>query len=128
MAMPQNQNQSKLMPDSFVCQNCGSKNFLFNEYGEQNEFCGHCGHRIDWTGYQAQAKQDWNDASNWAIMDDSQKIMEALQASTVEYPKYPVRTAVNTFLAKVESNKRFQKAEKFLIIPIFSKNLFNSED
>lgn len=30
------------------CQCCGSGEYLFNEDGNRNNFCGQCGARIDW--------------------------------------------------------------------------------
>lgn len=31
-----------------ACQYCGSGEYLFNEDGNLNNFCGQCGARIDW--------------------------------------------------------------------------------
>lgn len=30
------------------CQCCGSGEYLYNEDGNQNGYCGNCGARIDW--------------------------------------------------------------------------------
>lgn len=30
------------------CQYCGSGEYLFNEDGNRNSYCGQCGTRIDW--------------------------------------------------------------------------------
>lgn len=31
-----------------ACQYCGSGEYLYNEDGNRNNFCGQCGHKIDW--------------------------------------------------------------------------------
>lgn len=31
-----------------ACQCCGSGEYLYNEDGNHNNFCGQCGHKIDW--------------------------------------------------------------------------------
>lgn len=31
-----------------ACQCCGSGEYLYNEDGSHNNFCGQCGARIDW--------------------------------------------------------------------------------
>lgn len=31
-----------------ACQCCGSGEYLYNEDGNHNNFCGQCGARIDW--------------------------------------------------------------------------------
>jgi hypothetical protein len=31
-----------------ACQYCGSGEYLYNEDGNHNNFCGQCGARIDW--------------------------------------------------------------------------------
>lgn len=43
-----------MINDSFAkdgviaCQYCGSGEYLYNEDGNHNNFCGQCGTRIDW--------------------------------------------------------------------------------
>lgn len=32
-----------------ACPNCGSGKYLYNEDGNENEYCGLCGQRIDWS-------------------------------------------------------------------------------
>lgn len=32
-----------------ACPNCKSGEYLYNEDGNRNEYCGQCGKRIDWT-------------------------------------------------------------------------------
>lgn len=31
-----------------ACQNCGSGEYLYNEDGNRNNYCGQCGSKIDW--------------------------------------------------------------------------------
>lgn len=40
-------------PDVLFCQKCGSGEYLENEDGNRNEYCGQCGQRIDWAAYDA---------------------------------------------------------------------------
>lgn len=40
-------------PDVLYCQKCGSREYLENEDGNRNEYCGQCGQRIDWAAYDA---------------------------------------------------------------------------
>lgn len=30
------------------CWNCGSGEYLYNEDGNRNDYCGQCGQKIDW--------------------------------------------------------------------------------
>lgn len=39
------------------CQCCGSGEYLFNEDGNRNGYCGNCGARIDWPEVEL---DDWN--------------------------------------------------------------------
>lgn len=39
------------------CQCCGSGEYLYNEDGNQNGYCGNCGARIDWPETKL---DDWN--------------------------------------------------------------------
>lgn len=39
------------------CQYCGSGEYLYNEDGNQNSYCGQCGTRIDWPETKL---DDWN--------------------------------------------------------------------
>jgi len=32
-----------------ACLTCGSGEYLYNEDGNRNRYCGQCGQRIDWT-------------------------------------------------------------------------------
>lgn len=32
-----------------ACPTCGSGEYLYNEDGNRNRYCGQCGQRIDWT-------------------------------------------------------------------------------
>lgn len=34
-----------------ACANCGSGEYLYNEDGNENTFCGQCGQVIDWSEY-----------------------------------------------------------------------------
>lgn len=34
--------------DILACNSCGSGEFLYNEDGNRNRFCGQCGKAIDW--------------------------------------------------------------------------------
>ncbi len=34
-----------------ACANCGSGEYLYNEDGAENTFCGQCGQAIDWSEY-----------------------------------------------------------------------------
>lgn len=40
-------------PGVLYCQKCGSGEYLENEDGNRNEYCGQCGQRIDWAAYDA---------------------------------------------------------------------------
>lgn len=40
-------------PGVLYCQKCGSREYLENEDGNRNEYCGQCGQRIDWAAYDA---------------------------------------------------------------------------
>lgn len=40
-------------PDVLYCQKCGSGEYLENEDGNRNNYCGQCGQRIDWAAYDA---------------------------------------------------------------------------
>jgi len=40
-----------------ACQCCGSGEYLFNEDGNRNGYCGNCGARIDWPEVEL---DDWN--------------------------------------------------------------------
>ena len=35
--------------DILACPNCGSGEYLYNEDGAENSFCGQCGQAIDWS-------------------------------------------------------------------------------
>lgn len=39
--------------DALYCQKCGSGEYLENEDGNRNNYCGQCGQRIDWAAYDA---------------------------------------------------------------------------
>lgn len=38
-------------PDVLYCQRCGSGEYLENEDGNRNNYCGQCGQRIDWDAW-----------------------------------------------------------------------------
>lgn len=40
-----------------ACQCCGSGEYLYNEDGNRNGYCGNCGARIDWPEVEL---DDWN--------------------------------------------------------------------
>ena len=40
-------------PGVLYCQKCGSGEYLENDDGNRNEYCGQCGQRIDWAAYDA---------------------------------------------------------------------------
>ena len=41
-------------PDVLFCGVCLSGEYLYNEDGSRNRYCGQCGRRIDWDFYDAQ--------------------------------------------------------------------------
>ena len=41
--------ESPFDDDYEVCPSCGSGEYLYNEDGNRNSFCGQCGQAIDWT-------------------------------------------------------------------------------
>lgn len=43
--------------DILACQCCGSGEYLYNEDGNRNSYCGQCGIRIDWPEVKL---TDWN--------------------------------------------------------------------
>lgn len=40
-------------PDVLFCGVCLSGEYLYNEDGNRNRYCGRCGYRIDWAQYDA---------------------------------------------------------------------------
>ena len=45
-------------PDVLYCQKCGSGEYLENEDGIRNNYCGQCGQRIDWADWDAINKEE----------------------------------------------------------------------
>ena len=43
-------------PDVMYCQKCGSGEYLYNEDGNRNNYCGQCGQCIDWVTVDAMEK------------------------------------------------------------------------
>lgn len=37
-------------PHILACARCGSGEYLYNEDGNRNTYCGQCGQKIDWSG------------------------------------------------------------------------------
>lgn len=64
------------VPEILFCGVCKSGEYLYNEDGSRNTYCGKCGHKIDWEFYEKQEKYIES-----VIQEEKQKLPEHLQAA-----------------------------------------------